>query len=64
MLAEALTAMDESGRRSYEAEIYRFQGEFLLHQAVLDTAQPKLPSSTPSRWPAASKPNPGSCGRR
>jgi TOMM system kinase/cyclase fusion protein len=39
VLAEAQAAMDESGRRNYEAEIYRLQGEFLLHQAVLDTAQ-------------------------
>jgi predicted ATPase len=36
VLAEALTVVDTSGERFYEAEIYRLKGEFLLKQDVPD----------------------------
>jgi predicted ATPase len=39
LLAEALEAIDESGRGELLAEAYRLQGELLLRQAVPDTAQ-------------------------
>jgi predicted ATPase len=39
VLAQAQAAVAESGRRDYEAEIYRLQGECLLRQAASDTAQ-------------------------
>jgi hypothetical protein len=32
-LAEALTVVDQTGERFYEAELYRIKGEFLLQQA-------------------------------
>ena len=38
MLAEALTALEASGRGDLVAEAYRLQGEFLLRQAVPDAA--------------------------
>ena len=38
MLAEALTAVEASGRGDLVAEAYRLQGEFLLRQAVPDAA--------------------------
>jgi DNA-binding NtrC family response regulator/predicted ATPase len=39
LLAEALTAMEESGRNDLFAEAYRLRGEFLLRQATPDTVQ-------------------------
>jgi predicted ATPase/class 3 adenylate cyclase len=39
LLAEALTACEESGRGDLLAETYRLQGEFLLRLAVPDAAQ-------------------------
>ena len=39
LLAEALTALEASGRGDLLAEAYRLQGEFLLGQAPPDTAQ-------------------------
>jgi predicted ATPase len=33
VLAEALTVVDKSGERFYEAELYRLKGELLLAQA-------------------------------
>jgi predicted ATPase len=39
MLAEALTLMDKTGERCWEAEIHRLKGEFLLRQAILDAPQ-------------------------
>jgi predicted ATPase len=39
LLAEALTAFEESKRGNLLAEAYRLQGEFLLRQAVPDPAQ-------------------------
>jgi predicted ATPase len=39
LLAEALTAIEESGRREALAEAYRLQGELLLRQASPDVTQ-------------------------
>jgi predicted ATPase len=39
LLAEALTAIEQSGRRDLLAEAYRLQGELLLRQAALDATQ-------------------------
>jgi predicted ATPase len=39
LLAEALMALEASGRGDLLAEAYRLQGEFLLRQAVPDAAQ-------------------------
>jgi predicted ATPase len=39
LLAEALTAMEASGRGDMLAEAYRLQGELLLRQTVPDVAQ-------------------------
>ncbi len=38
-LAEALMALEASGRGDLLGEVYRLQGEFLLRQAIPDTAQ-------------------------
>jgi predicted ATPase len=38
-LAEALTVMDDTGVRSYAAELYRLKGALLLQQVVPDAAQ-------------------------
>jgi predicted ATPase len=42
MLAEAQAAVAESGRRDYEAEIYRLHGVLLLQQAIPDAAQAEI----------------------
>ena len=34
MLAEALTLVNHTGERNYEAELYRLKGELLLQQAA------------------------------
>jgi TOMM system kinase/cyclase fusion protein len=39
VLTEALTWVDKSGERFYEAELYRLKGVLLLKQAVLDVSQ-------------------------
>jgi predicted ATPase len=39
MLAEAVTAVDESGQRLYDAELQRLRGELLLRQAAPDAVQ-------------------------
>jgi predicted ATPase len=39
VLAEALTAVDHTGERLYEAELQRLTGAFLLKQAVADEPQ-------------------------
>jgi predicted ATPase len=39
LLAEALTWVDTTGERHFEAEVYRIKGELLLQQAVPDTPQ-------------------------
>jgi predicted ATPase len=39
LLAEALALIKETGMRAYEAEMYRLQGELLLHQEVPDEGQ-------------------------
>jgi len=39
LLTEALALSKESGRRSYEAEMYRLRGELLLQQEVPDEGQ-------------------------
>jgi predicted ATPase len=41
-LAEALAAVDRTGERGYEAELYRLQGELLLRQAVPEVAQAEV----------------------
>ncbi|MBI3756402.1 MAG: hypothetical protein HY267_00345 [Deltaproteobacteria bacterium] len=46
-LAEALTFVDKTGERIYEAEVYRIKGELLLQQsrASLGQVQDKFPAS-------------------
>jgi predicted ATPase len=39
LLAEALAAVDRTGERYCEVEVYRVQGELLLRQAVPDAPQ-------------------------
>jgi predicted ATPase len=39
VLAEALTLVDKTGERWYEAELYRLQGELLLQRTVSDASQ-------------------------
>jgi predicted ATPase len=39
ILAEALAAVEKTGGRGYEAEMYRLKGELLLRQAVPDAPQ-------------------------
>jgi predicted ATPase len=39
VLAEALTLLDKTGERFYEAELYRLKGELLLQQSVPDAPQ-------------------------
>ena len=39
LLAEALTWVDTTGERHFEAEVYRIKGELLLQQAVPDAPQ-------------------------
>ncbi|MHC4089560.1 MAG: hypothetical protein ACYSVY_04650 [Planctomycetota bacterium] len=39
MVAEALTAMDESGRGDFKAEAYRLKGALLLRQTIPDVPQ-------------------------
>ena len=55
LLDEARTVMDSTQERFYEAEGCRVQGEWCW---------PRRRTSTPWPLPAASKPNPGSCGRQ
>src|SRR5439155_15808593 len=54
-LAEALTAVDKSGERFYEAELYRLKGELSLQSGVRspesETPNPQHP--TPSTTPEA-----------
>jgi DNA-binding winged helix-turn-helix (wHTH) protein/predicted ATPase len=42
LLAEALAAFEASGRGDMLTEVYRLQGEFLLHQAVPDAVQAEV----------------------
>jgi predicted ATPase len=42
LLAEALTAFEESGRGDMLAEVYRLQGEILLRQGTPDAAQAEI----------------------
>jgi predicted ATPase len=42
LLAETLTAIEESGRGELLAEAFRLQGELLLHQTVPDAAQAEV----------------------
>jgi predicted ATPase len=39
LLAEALMAVDNTGERLYEAELYRLKGELLLRPAAADAPQ-------------------------
>jgi predicted ATPase len=39
VLAEALAAVDKTGERFYEAELYRLKGELLLRQSACDAQQ-------------------------
>jgi predicted ATPase len=41
VLAEALAAVEQTGGRFYEAELYRLKGELLLMQALPDEDQPE-----------------------
>jgi predicted ATPase len=61
LLAEAQVALEDSGRGDLLAETYRLQGEFLLRGAPQMRPKPKPAGGRPSLWPAASRPNPGSC---
>jgi class 3 adenylate cyclase/predicted ATPase len=44
VLAEALTVVDTSGERFYEAELYRLTGELTLQQSKVQSSRVKVPS--------------------
>src|SRR5262249_28708117 len=41
-LAEALTVVDKSGERFYEAELYRLKGELTLQQSSVPGLEPRV----------------------
>ena len=45
LLAEALTVVDKTGERCYEAELYRLKGELTLQQESLTGQQVKVVKS-------------------
>ena len=43
VVAEALAAVDKTGERFYEAELYRLKGELTLQVGGLGSSSPKCP---------------------
>ena len=61
VLAEMRVAVDNSGFRCLEAEIYRLTGALLLQQAIRMHRRRKPTLSRLWRWRATSRPSRGSC---
>jgi hypothetical protein len=61
VLAEALAAVEKTGGRFYEAELYRLKGELLLGQAPQTRTKLKPAFDKPLTSPAASRPKRWSC---
>src|SRR5262245_50574667 len=62
LLEEALAAVDKTD--FYEAALYGLKGAFCWARRPRMRPKRRCVSSRPSLLPVASKPNPGSCGRR
>ena len=61
VMAEALVAIEASGRYELLAEAYRLQGVLLLQQAVPAPPGRSLFPPGPDRCPSPAGPSPGSC---
>jgi hypothetical protein len=63
LLAEALTVVDTTGVRDFEAEIYRLQGELLLAQSADNYTEAETCLSRALLSPAVSRRKRGSYGQ-
>jgi predicted ATPase len=63
-IGEAMTAVETTKERWYEAEINRISGEIVLLSADSDVAKAEGASSARLRWRASKRRSPGSFARR
>ena len=63
-IGEAVTAMETTKEKWFEAEVHRMTAEIALKSPERDTAKRKRISSVRSRWRGRSRQSPGNCARR